>query len=357
METAVYFLKESDLERKQDTISAVHRLTALWALSEAGLGGVLHALRIPFTGLFIGSSAVLLIILLATFSRKKGVIMRATILVMIVKGMVSPHTPLMSYTAVFLQGLLGELFFGTIRSKRLAGFLLAFIALLFSALQKFLVMTLVFGMNIWHSIDLFGNYVLSQFMMNGKEGVTLPISYSLIGVYTFIHLIAGLVVGFKGQGLALRIYDYSQNSDNIFVLFPQHEIIMPDKKSRYGRFLKKMSGYLLFFIAGAIIVLSYIFPVFEQSQGLAALIMVVRSVMIMTIWFLFLGPLLLKRLRYFLSRKETVYSADVESIMMLLPVLRALVYDSWKESAGEKHHRRFSRFVFQLIARVLTVRN
>ena len=356
METAVSCIDNFNNKREQININAIHRITALWALSEAGLGGVLHAFRIPFTGLFIGSSAVLLIMLLTRFSQKKGVILRATVLVMIVKGMVSPHTPLMSYAAVFLQGLLGELFFGLIPSKRLAGFLLAVTALLLSALQKFIVTTFVFGMNIWHSIDLFGSYVIRQFMLNGKETLTLPISYSLIAAYTFIHFIAGLIVGLKGPGLALRIYDYSRNTANSFVLHSAEEPKIVEKKNRRRRFLKRLSGYLLFFIAGAIMVLSYIFPVFEESQGLAALIMVVRSVLIMTIWYLLLGPFLLKRLRAFLAKKETVYSADVESIITLLPVFRSLVDESWKESAEGKRYRRFNRFIFLLIARILTVR-
>jgi len=355
MTIAAQVFFESEQANQQIQLSAIHRITALWALSEAGLGGVLHAFRIPFTGLFIGSSAVLLIMLLAAFSRKKGVILRATILVMIVKGMVSPHTPLMSYTAVFLQGLLGELFFGIFRSKRLAGFLLAFTALLLSALQKFIVTTFVFGMNIWHSIDLFGSYVISQFMLSGKETVALPISYSLIGTYTVIHLIAGIIVGLKGPGLAIRIYDYSRNTENVFLMPAGEEPNVAGKKGR-RRFLKKLSGYLLFFIAGAVMVLSYIFPVFEESQGLAAMIMVVRSILIMTIWYLLLGPFLLKRLRTFLAKKETVYSADVESIITLLPVFRTLIDDSWKKSAEGKRYHRFNRFVFLLIARILTVR-
>ncbi|HGY56516.1 MAG TPA: hypothetical protein ENK44_12475 [Caldithrix abyssi] len=355
METVLHVSSETEDNISQKQINAVHRITALWALSEAGLGGVLHAFRIPFTGLFIGGSAVLLITLLATFKPQKGAIIRATILVMIVKGLVSPHTPLMSYAAVFLQGVLGELLFGLIPSKRVAGFVLAVTALLLSALQKFLVTTLVFGMNVWHSIDLFGNYVISQFFLDSKTSVTLPISYSLIGVYTFIHLIAGVIVGLKGPGLARRIYDYSQNPDNLFILPVGNDAALPDKKSRRRKIIKKLSGYLLFFIAGAIMVLSYIFPVFDQSQGAAALIMVVRSVMIMTIWYFLLGPFLLKRLRSFLAQKETAYSADVESIMTLLPVFRSLVKGSWQESAGENRYRRFNRFIFLLIARVLTV--
>ena len=49
----------------------ISRLTALWALSEAGLGGILHALQSPFTGLFVGGFAIILISLIAYFADDK----------------------------------------------------------------------------------------------------------------------------------------------------------------------------------------------------------------------------------------------------------------------------------------------
>jgi hypothetical protein len=47
----------------------VQRLTALWALSEAAFGGVLHAFQVPFTGLFINASAIIFITLIAYYSK------------------------------------------------------------------------------------------------------------------------------------------------------------------------------------------------------------------------------------------------------------------------------------------------
>lgn len=49
---------------------AIQRLTALWAFSESGLGGVVHALKIPFTGIMLGGFAVIIITLIAYFSEK-----------------------------------------------------------------------------------------------------------------------------------------------------------------------------------------------------------------------------------------------------------------------------------------------
>jgi len=90
---------------------AVWKLTALWAFSEAALGGILHAFKVPMRGIFIGGSAAILISLIAYFSDRKGTVLKSTLLVILIKGIVSPHTPLTAYFAVFLQGFIGEILF------------------------------------------------------------------------------------------------------------------------------------------------------------------------------------------------------------------------------------------------------
>ena len=117
----------------------IDRLTALWALSEAALGGVLHAFHVPLTGLFINSSAVLIMVLIASASDKKGTILRATIIVLIIKGMVSPHTPLNAYIAVSFQGILGEFLLRFRKYMVISAVLLGMVTLFQSAIQKLLV--------------------------------------------------------------------------------------------------------------------------------------------------------------------------------------------------------------------------
>jgi len=335
--------------------NAVQRLTALWALSEAALGGILHVFKIPFTGLFIGSSAVLLITLITFFSDKKGEILRATILVMIVKGLVSPHTPINSYAAVMLQGLLGELYFGLFKSKKIAAFLLGVTALSLSALQKFLVTTLVFGMNIWNSIDLFGNYVISQFGMNLEQTGEIPISLSLILFYTLIHIAAGILIGLKTPKLGKKIITKLKNNPEKIPadVYNLRRETIPKHKKR--RFLRKISGYFLFFIAGMIMALSYIFPVFKESQGAAALIMIIRSIVIMGVWYFLIGPFLLKRVRKYLKNKQNAYSTEVQHILNVLPLIRGITAESWRRSAEDDKIRRFNRFVFFLIFQMLVI--
>jgi hypothetical protein len=70
-----------------------------------------HALRIPFTGLFIGGSAVIFISLLAYFSDSRRAILESTVKVILVKFIVSPYSPINAYFAVMLQSILGYILF------------------------------------------------------------------------------------------------------------------------------------------------------------------------------------------------------------------------------------------------------
>lgn len=74
---------KSSIHSSSDYLIA--RLTALWALAESGLGGYMHAMKIPFTGIVLGGTAIVVISLIAWFSTTpfKSII-RATLLVLLV---------------------------------------------------------------------------------------------------------------------------------------------------------------------------------------------------------------------------------------------------------------------------------
>ncbi|KIA86019.1 hypothetical protein SAMN05421876_11631 [Kaistella jeonii] len=60
------FLKSNGIN---DKITIEH-LTALWALNECALGGIVHAFKLPFTVFFVGGISELLITLIALSSQK-----------------------------------------------------------------------------------------------------------------------------------------------------------------------------------------------------------------------------------------------------------------------------------------------
>ena len=97
---------------KEQRLAAIQRLTALWAFAESGLGGLMHALQIPFTGLVVGGMAVMIISLIAEISEHDHKqVLKSALVVLIVKAMVSPYTPFPAYIAVSFQAMLGYALF------------------------------------------------------------------------------------------------------------------------------------------------------------------------------------------------------------------------------------------------------
>ncbi len=333
---------------------ALNRLTALWALSEAALGGLLHAFKVPFTGLFIGSSAVILITLIAYFSERPETILKSTIIVMVVKGLVSPHTPITAYFAVAIQGIMGTLFFRFIKNYAVAAFMLGLMALLLSAFQKVIITTLVFGMHIWKSIDLLGNYIARQMMIAADSGTSIQFSFILILGYTALHVTAGILVGIAAPLIAKKIKaEMQENRSRQLARFNKQVNGMRITKKKKG-FLGKLSGYMIFLLAFVIIVLSYFFPVFDESQGLAALIMILRSIFIMGIWYFWLAPLVLKKMRRYLARKENQYTREIHGIIDTLPLFKQIVSYSWQNGKKDKGLARWKRTLILILTLSLT---
>lgn len=336
-------------------INPIERITALWALSEAAFGGVLHALRIPFTGLFIGGSAVIFITLIAFFNSERGTILRATLIVMMVKAIVSPHSPINAYLAVTFQGIIGEMLFLLIPSKKMAAFMLGFLSLLESALQKLLVITIVFGQNVWESIDIFTKFILDQFLITSELSQMMSMSIILISVYLIIHLSAGIVIGLWAPLLAASVKDKVENKPITHLMLNVVERKFKSKSKSKRKIWKKFSILSIILLAIIIFVLSYFFHVFEKSKGYAALLMIFRSIMIIGIWFFILSPLLVKKLRYFLNKKSSPYKGEIENIINIFPVMKQVIYHSWREAKRVRRLLRIPRFIEINLVNLLTM--
>lgn len=332
----------------------VQRLTALWALSEAAFGGVLHAFQVPFTGLFINGASVVFITLIAFYGQSYKDLLKATLIVLIIKATVSPHTPINAYFALTVQGALGSLLLRSKKRQTLGALILGVLTLLQSALQRILVLTVIFGMNLWESINIFGNYVLEQFSFLPFELNQIDFSFWLVLVYVFIHVFFGGLIGFFASRIPAWVEEEStKNKDYTFEL--NSEIKARIGKKRKGKKWLKPSGIIILLLATAIVILSYVFPEFSASQGQKAIIMIVRSVVIMLIWYLILGPFFRKLYFKYLKSKEGKYASEIDASLAFMPVLRTIVARSWSASSSYSGYKRLKRFSVLLIFTLFTV--
>ena len=131
--------------QQTETVKLRQRLIASWALAEGFLGGILHGLHLPLTGLIIGSVSVCCLALLAYSGGKRSDLIKATLLVMLVKAMLSPHSPPAAYFAVFMQGFLASLLFRGKSQFKLKCLVLAVTTQILSAVQHMVILLIVFG--------------------------------------------------------------------------------------------------------------------------------------------------------------------------------------------------------------------
>ncbi|TRZ64049.1 hypothetical protein D4R20_03260 [bacterium] len=327
-------------------------------MSEGLLGGVLHAFRIPFTGLIIGSVAVIIMSLISTYSEKRGVILRACIITILVKMIISPYAPLTAHLSVFLQGLLGEILLGKKELKFIPIIMLGMLTSLLSSFQKIIFLTLIYGKTLWESIDQFSSFVIKEVFKIKNAGSDIKISNVLIFSYIGIHLLGGFVSGFyafrlnkKLKGLhSERITDL-KNELTVFISERKPEGIKAEKPRRKRFF--KFSRIAIFLFLVFLLLLSYFYNGNEYFNSQSLIVMLLRSLVLMLIWFKFISPALLKFFRKKLNNRTGKFSSDIDGIIKILPTLKAIVQFSWKKSSEKKGLKRITLFADYTLAIIL----
>jgi hypothetical protein len=313
------------------------RITALWAFSEAFLGGILHGFKLPFTGLILAAFAAICMCMLAQNGYQKGRILHATILVLVVKLTLSPHTPVTAYFAVFLQGAFGEMIFSSGIPYRIAAYLIAIFGLMQSAFQKLIILTVLFGMEGWKAFDEFLNGVLSNFQVEET-------SYSsiLVAVYLTLYLSAGIIAGH----FASRLHIIPTNDTGWKKLNETPPSFNRKKKRNKPLFI------VLFLLMASLVIYIYSAKNFLPWDASKPLLLFVRAFVILIFWYFFLSPVLLSLLRKWLSAKKNAFSSETEEILNLLPEIRKIVFYSWMISAkfgGLKRIKEFISNCFRLL--------
>ncbi len=324
----------------QNTNSIYYRLIALWILCEAMLGGIIHGFKLPISGLFVGGAAVIIISLIGYYVPAKGSILKATIIVAVFKMMLSPHSPPPAYIAVFFQGLLGELLFMNKRWFRLSCFLLAVLALVESAIQRILVLTILYGTTFWKAVD--------QFLSKLTEEKTIT-SYSFYFAtgYIIIHVIAGILIGWFAGLLPKKIGLWKEGT---VIIPPPIEVSMETSFPKKKRKKLKTSLLAVWIVLIALYIQSVVpigKPILSSNDTLHVFI---RSVLIVLGWYLLLSPFVSKLLQNWLRKKQQQEQPTIKEVGYVMPSVKYLVQQSWLLSTSNKG---FSRF--KLFCRILTV--
>ncbi len=323
------------------TSPAVARLTALWALAEVGLGGALHAFRLPLTGLLVGSSAVVLLALIAHAARRDGrpirrTLLTATAIVLGVKAAASPHAPVGAYLAVAFQGGLASIVLPML-GRTTGPLVLGVVALAESAIQRVLVMTLLFGAAFWDAVDALVGLAVRQ--IGPLVGITDgPASASvwLVGVYIGLHVAMGIVAGVLGGRLPRRVFRASEGAEARLLADEARQHVdsrVSDQKQSARAWWRRPVVRRLALVALLLGAYALLGLADETTRPLvAASVAFGRAVVLVGVWMAVVAPLLLRLLHRWAD--GSARGVEVARTADQLPHLAALARLAWRRTQG-----------------------
>jgi hypothetical protein len=272
--------------------SAWFQLTALWAFVEVTLGGLLHAIRLPLTGLVVGGSAVAILCVMALMSENvwKDII-RATGVVLVVKAGASPHSPIPAYLAVSFQGFAAALIFSIVRNYKIASILFSIIAMMESALQKLLTLVVMYGESLKDALDIFLGTVAKELGLNSMNSLSgLSGTAWLAIIYVSIYIIWGAVLGWRMSGFPDRLSSLLE-----IIRFKRKEYKEPNSMYRNPLTSNKYVFWFVYLIV--LIAMVLILGLVEDSKYNITYVLI-RSISATLMLFLIINPLF----NYFVKR-------------------------------------------------------
>lgn len=324
-----------------------YRLIALWAVCEGTLGGIIHGFQLPITGLIVGSSAVIIICLIGYYVPEKGAILKATVLVAIFKLMLSPHSPIGAYYAVFFQGILGELFFMNKKYYKTSCIVFATLALAESGAQGILVATIIYGTDFWSAVNKFISGLTHQ------DTVT---NYSLyIGsVYLLLHIVVGFFVGILASKIPALLPGWKtdlQLKDDLVInthAVKNNEILQSKKRGKI-----RLGLFVIWIILCVVWMLSAIdieIPFIEQQEVIH---IILRSFFILLTWYFLVVPLMLFFMKKWLMKQQSKMQSTIQEIVLLIPSTTAVVEKSWSLTDAQKGIKRLHIFLKTVLVNTL----
>jgi hypothetical protein len=336
-----------------------YRLIALWVICEGVAGGIMHGLNIPFSGMIISGCAVICICLIGYYTGRqagqteavrpgvKGAILKATIIVCIFKMMLSPHTPPTAYLAVFFQGLMGQILFYNLKHYKISCIVLGVLALVESALQRIIVLVVLYGSDFWQAVNDFIKKLLHV------KTVTNYTWWLAIG-YIFIHAFMGVIIGLMAARIVKRSLSWKNNEAFLIADINPGKQLSSRPSSPRKRKIKK-----IFFIIWIILLMLFLQSILKIGNPILpsdkALQIFFRSLLIFLTWYFLVSPLLTVWIKKRLEHQKEKSQSDINRIMLLLPSTESIFKKSWDISSSKKGFKRLG--LFWKVVLINTLRN
>jgi hypothetical protein len=240
--------------------------------------------------------------------------------------------------------LLGELFFSSKRFRKILIPAFSIFIQFITAVQKILIVTILFGQNFWITVDDFVNSILNQFGIIEK----FEFSQLIVITYISIHVLAGLLLGLFILKLVKNLNNAEPDAGKRIIEFRKSEIAINQTAHRKHWFQKPSGIVILMFFLIAL-GLSFFLPEWVKGDAVDIILMVIRAMIIIMLWFFLVSPLLRRLLSKIITKQRIKHLSEIEDILQLFPLLKQVVTFSWNDSKGFRGIKKIKNFIFLVI--------
>lgn len=317
---------------------AIIRLSALWALAEITLGGVLHAMRIPLTGLFVGSTALACVFMISRSTNSYRVVLQALLTVMAIKMIATPHASPFSYMAMAIQTFCCIPLVGERGHSRFWITMMFLIASLYSPVQKLVILYVTFGQEgVTVVLDEFRKWFAPS--LSTTEFILIPLI-----LWLGVHLVMGFFLAKWLHGLTTS-HNEKKELQEEWVSSVAHDAMPPASQP------SMMMRYKLMPIA--VVTGLCILYLFEQALP-AWMHVLWRPLLIILFWQLIVRPIAM----YIVQKRASTSNKEgnVRAVMDEFPTMWSIIiFARRKSSSVVGSIERF--YVFLKVTIVLSVIN
>jgi hypothetical protein len=218
------------------------------------------------------------------------------------------------------------------------------VTMLESAIQKLLVLTLIFGKSWLYALDAYFESVVSIFGLSPDAKGSQMVVGGYLGLYVLWGIVLGVWVYFLPRQLADRQEHYThivaEAADNL-----------PAKSPR------KRRNSMLFGIGLALLfVMSYFFLSGQNTSG-KALTVLLRTACIVMLWMWVVLPLWSRMMKNWLQ-KQTDKRQDIAEVLGFMPEISAYVRPLYRDANAKfSGLKKWKEFILSLMVVTLRLRH
>ncbi|MBX7240999.1 MAG: hypothetical protein K1X92_04560, partial [Bacteroidia bacterium] len=230
------------------------------------------------------------------------------------------------------QGLCAALLFSISINSRILFMVFGAITMMESAVQKLLVLTLIFGQTWWKALNAWTESVTQLFGVSTQsEGSTY-----IVGIYLGLFIIWGLILGNWMFYLPHQIREREQKYAHII---PEPSIEAPLKTGKKTT----ITAFILFIFLASGLWLS------TEKGALSAFMLLVRTVVVVILWIYLILPVWQKFIQRWLIQQKEKHQ-EISLVLNIIPHLSRYVKPLYQSiAANHKGVGKWKEFILSLI--------